>query len=230
MLDHLHTASLPGLVARQSGSGITGKHGDVIQAGTAGRLQIEDCRVEPDDSMVPASRPVETWPDRLHVVGLRRDVERGLPSQKLATRRRAVFPPPATIRVQRLVERREPATVLVDTHRSHHQPISGPRGCDVCDTIGFFPLGPGFFLAVIEQIPGRTPQKRLSAETSIEIQMAVPEIPACEGGRRVSKNHDRELQSFRLVGGHQLHARRVDIEEGRFRRVAAGFLIEVFDE
>ena len=78
-------------------------------------------------------------------------------------------------RIDRLVQRRDPAVYFLVSHRGYHQQIAGAGGGDVGDSKTLGPLPALFLIAMIKELPRRASEKshRAAAFGGIDVPIGL---------------------------------------------------------
>src|SRR2546427_8342379 len=113
---------------------------------------------------------------------------------------------PASGRIQRFVERGDPAVVerLISNSRNH-QEIACARRRDIGDTNTFGEIAIVLLIKIIDQFPGRTTGDADGAEILPGIDMPARFSRSGIGGD-VGENEDWKFQTFSGMHRHESHA------------------------
>ena len=137
-----------------------------------------------------------------------------------AARRLRLLPACFPWRIDRRVQRLNPALTFFVADGGNHEEISRARRGDIGQTSTLGAVAPKLVLLVIDQIPRRTTGElnRTHAPCGVEIAAGGR---AVQLGRHVHEHDDGELEALRLVDGHQPDAVAALFENRRFGRLSA---------
>src|ERR1035438_6590720 len=223
---------LPGAIVGEAGGFSCGGCENFVapKSEIGGRRKVQRARIPPNYRVYTLLRRMQTWFDGGFVVEEKRTIDHGRVAELGAARSRGGVAVAIRWRVDGFVQRAEPAVHFLIADGWNHQQIAGARGGNVshADTFGTF--AQSFLRFVVAEFPRCATQQASGAETGACIDETV-RIAGRDVSSHVGQNHNRKLQAFGGMDGHQPDAFGAFFEYGSLMRFRFFRLrLQLFDE